>query len=203
MGVYSKVIYPKLLERSMSKPSIMKLRKKLLSEVNGEILEVGFGTGLNLGCYPDHIKKITVIDVNDVLGEKARKRIDQYSISVDYRHISAEKLPFEDNCFDSVVSTFTFCSIPDIQSALSEFYRVLKPGGRLFFLEHGISSDKSISFFQNLINPIFKVASCSLNRDMKAIIDASSFNTVKLEQFYQEDAIKVLGYLYMGIAVKN
>lgn len=203
MGVYSKVIYPRLLERSMSKPSIMKLRKKLLSEVKGEILEVGFGTGLNLGCYPEYVKKITVIDVNEVLGEKARKRIEEQFIRVDYRKISAEKLPFEDNCFDSVVSTFTFCSIPDIESALSEFYRVLKPEGRLFFLEHGISIDKPISFFQNLINPIFKAASCSLDRDMKAIVGATSFEIVKLEQFYQEDAIKVLGYLYMGIAEKN
>lgn len=203
MGVYSKIIYPKLLERSMTKSSLMGLRKKLLSEVKGEILEVGFGTGLNLSCYPEHVSKITVIDVNEVLGEKAMERIKEHSITVDYRKISAEKLPFSAECFDSVVSTFTFCSIPDIKSALSEFYRVLKPGGRLFFLEHGLSSDKQIRFFQNLINPIFKAASCSLNRDMKAIVESSNFEIKKLEQFYQEDAIKVLGYLYMGVAEKT
>jgi ubiquinone/menaquinone biosynthesis C-methylase UbiE len=80
-----------------------------------------------------------------------------------------------------VVSTFTFCSIPDIESALSEFYRVLKSGGRLFFLEHGISTDKPISFIQNLINALFKEASCSLIRDMKAIVETTNFEVIKLE----------------------
>ncbi|MCB2290162.1 class I SAM-dependent methyltransferase [Clostridium sp. CS001] len=122
---------------------------------------------------------------------------------VDYRHISAEKLPFNDNCFDIVVSTFTFSSIPDIESALSEFYRVLKPGGRLFFLEYGISTDKPISYIQNLINPLFKEASCSLIRDMKAIVETTNFEVIKLEQFYQEDAIKILGFLYMGVVQKT
>jgi ubiquinone/menaquinone biosynthesis C-methylase UbiE len=86
---------------------------------------------------------------------------------------------------------------------LSEFYRVLKPGGRLFFLEYGISTDKPISYIQNLINPLFKEASCSLIRDMKAIVETTNFEVIKLEQFYQEDAIKILGFLYMGVVQKT
>lgn len=202
MDIYSKFIYPALLERSMTKQSIMNLRKELLSEVNEEVLEIGFGTGLNLDKYPNHISKITVIDTNEVFGNKAKERIDKSSIQVDFKYLSAEKLPFEDGSFDSIVSTFTLCSIPDIKSAISEFYRVLKPKGKLFFLEHGKSPDKKVRFFQNLINPFFKAASCSLTRDIKALIEGEGFDIIKINGFYQEDAMKILGYLYMGVGQK-
>ena len=203
MGIYSKLIYPKLLERAMSKPSIMILRKKLLLDIKGEILEVGFGTGINLRFYPNNVTKITAIDVNEILEEKSKKRVEEQLISVNYMRVGAEKLPFDDNSFDSVVSTFTFCSISDIEGALSEFYRVLKPGGRLFFLEHGLSPDKQVSFFQNLLNPIFKAVSCSINRDIKAIIKSKSFETITFEEFYMDYAIKLLWFLYMGVVKKD
>ncbi len=202
MNIYSKIIYPVLLERAMSKSSLARLRRELLSDVKEEILEVGFGTGLNLRHYPAHVKKITVIDINEELGKKAKEKILQSSIDVDYKKISADELPFENNKFDSIVSTFTFCSIADVEKALAEFYRVLKPGGRLFFLEHGRSSDRKVSFFQDLINPIFKRASCNLNRDMEAIIKTQDFKILTVKKFYQEDAVKVVGLLYMGICQK-
>lgn len=202
MGIYSKLIYPSLMERTLKKTSIEELRKNLLNNVSGEVLEIGFGTGLNLEHYPRHIQKITAIDYA-ILNEKAKSRMRRSAIKVDYKNMNAEELTFGNEVFDSVVSTFTFCSIPDIEKALHEIYRVLKPEGRLFFLEHGLSPDQSVRFFQNLINPVFKAVSCSLNRDMASIIKTQDFNFIKLEQFYQKDLEKLISWLYMGIAQKG
>ncbi|HOA81300.1 MAG TPA: class I SAM-dependent methyltransferase [Defluviitaleaceae bacterium] len=202
MSIYSKFIYPFLLERAMTKPSLARIRKELLSNVKGDILEIGFGTGLNLKYYPSHIKEITVIDINDELGKKAQSRINKSSIKVNYKKISADKLPFNNNSFDTIISTFTFCSILDIEKALAELHRVLKPDGKVYFLEHGKSNDKRICFLQNLINPIFKKASCSLNRDIEAIIKNQKYEIIKMNKFYQEDAAKIVGFLYMGLCKK-
>lgn len=202
MGIYSKTIFPVLLEMSMSKPSLAKLRKQLLSEVNGKILEVGFGTGENLKYYPEHVQKITVIDINDELGKKAKEKILESVIDVDYQKVSADQLPFDNNSFDCIVSTFTFCSILNIEKAVAEYYRVLKSGGKLFFLEHGKSSDKKVCFFQNLINPIFKRVACDINRDIEAIIKTQEFKMLTMKKFYHQNTMKITGFLYMGVCQK-
>lgn len=203
MGIYSKIIFPFLLGRSMSKPSLAKLRKQLLSEVNGKILEVGFGTGENLKYYPGHVQKITVIDINDELGKKAKEKILESAIDVDYQKVSAEQLPFDNSSFDCIVSTFTFCSILNIEKAVAEYFRVLKPGGKLFFLEHGKSTDKKVSFFQNLINPIFKRIACDINRDIESIIKTQNFKTLTMKKFYHENTMKIVWFLYMGVCQKS
>lgn len=205
MGLYSKYIYPKIIERLLSIPSVMKERKDILSHVKGNILEIGFGTGLNLPCYPNFVKKITVLETNEGMNLLANKRIKSSQIKVNFKLLSAESLPFDDETFDCVVSTFTFCSIQNINSAMKEFYRVLKPNGQLLFLEHGLSSDKKISFIQNHMNPFYKIFSdgCNLNRNIKNIIEENGFAISDLEQFYDKHMIKLTGYLYKGIAVKK
>lgn len=123
-------------------------------------------------------------------------------IQVDYKKVSVEQLPFEDNSFDCIVSTFTFCSISDIEKAIREFYRVLKPGGKLFFLEHGKSKDNQIYLLQILINPIFKRLACNIDRDIEGIINTQKFRILTIKKFYQKDMMKIYGYLYMGICEK-
>lgn len=203
MGFYSRVIFPYLLDLSLSDPISTKYRKAILSEVAGEVLEIGFGTGLNLPHYPENITKITTIDPNQGMNRLARKRIENSRITVDNRLLSSDDLPFLDNSFDSIVSTWTLCSIAKIDRAISELYRVLKPLGKFYFIEHGLSQDPKIQVWQNRLNPIQKTIAdgCHLNRNIKKIVE-NRFKILTIEEFYAEDIPKFLGYYYQGIATK-
>lgn len=204
MGFYSQKILPYLLDWSMSIPSVSKYRQEVLANVEGEVLEIGFGTGLNLSYYPENIRKIITIDNNPGVHKLAQKRIGKSSITVDHRILSGENLPMADNTFDSVVSTWTLCSIQKVEQALKEIYRVLKPDGKFFFIEHGLSNETEIQVWQNRLNPLEKFIAdgCHLNRNIRQIIE-QQFNQVSLEEFYAENTPKFLGYMYKGIATKT
>lgn len=204
MGFYSQKILPYLLDWSLSDSSFTKYRQEVLAEVEGEILEIGFGTGLNLSYYPEKIRKIITVDNNPGVHRIAQKRIERSSITVDHKILSGEHLPMADNRFDSVVSTWTLCSIQKVEQALKEIYRVLKPGGKFFFIEHGLSNEAEIQVWQNRLNPIQKIIAdgCHLNRNMRQIIE-QQFNQVSLEEFYLENTPKVAGYMYKGVAIKT
>ncbi len=134
MGFYSQVIVPLLCDFGLDRPSVAKYRRELLTHASGNILEIGFGTGLNLPHYPKQVQKITTVDPNVGMYRRARRRIKQTELEVDQRVLRSERLPFEECTFDCVVSTFTLCSIEDVRRALAEVYRVLKPGGKFLFL---------------------------------------------------------------------
>ncbi len=203
MGFYSQKILPYLLDWSLSDPNIAKYRKEILAEVKGEVLEIGFGTGLNLSYYPKELEKLITIDSNPGVHKLAQKRIQSSSITVDNRILNSENLPMADDTFDSVVSTFTLCSIAKVEQALKEVYRVLKPGGKFFFVEHGLSNEPKIQVWQNRLTPIQKVIGdgCHLNRNIRQLVE-QQFDTVTLEEFVGENLPKIAGYLYKGVATK-
>ncbi|WP_319419946.1 class I SAM-dependent methyltransferase [Pleurocapsa sp. FMAR1] len=203
MGFYSNLIIPYCIEFAMSGSTLEEYRQQLLADVSGEILEIGFGTGLNLPHYPDNVSKITTIDPNVGMQKLARARIAASNISVDHKVLNGESLPMADGSFDSVVCTWTLCSIPQADKAIAEVYRLLKPGGRFFFIEHGLSQDPKIQAWQNRLTPIQKAIAdgCHLNRQIKHIVQ-QKFNDVTIEQFYAPKLPKVIGYMYRGIAVK-
>ena len=205
MGIYAKYIFPHILEYVMSRSILVDCRKDTLSEVKGEILEIGFGTGMNLLYYPESVRRITGVDININMHSKAEKRLKSSAIKVDYRTVSAELLPFPSQTFDTVVSTFTLCSINDIQRALSEIVRILKPKGRFFFAEHGLSPDYKVQKWQHRLNPINKALSCgcNLNRNIKELVESCNLKISKLDQFYLEKTPKIFGYIYKGIATIN
>lgn len=205
MGLYKKNVYPQIIESLLSNPSLMAHRKDILTHVRGDILEIGFGTGLNLPCYPDFVREITVLETNEGMNLLANERMRKSPIHVHFKLLSAETLPFQDKTFDSIVSTFTFCSIRNIDAAMKELYRVLKPNGQLLFLEHGLSPDKRVGFMQSFLNPFYKLFSdgCNLNRNMIHIIEKPGFKIISQEQFYEKGMIKLAGYLYKGIAIKE
>lgn len=188
----------------MSGTSLTKYRQKTLEKVKGTVLEIGFGTGLNLSYYPADIHNIVTVDVNPGVHQLAQKRIQKSAIAVDHHILSGENLPMADNTFDSVVCTFTLCSIPKVEQALKEIYRVLKPGGQFFFIEHGLSNEPDIQVWQNRLTPIQKIIAdgCHLNRNMRQLIKAQ-FETLAVEEFYAEDLPKVAAYFYQGIATKT
>ena len=153
MGIYSRLIFPRLCDWAMRTPRIERLRREVLAKANGEILEIGFGTGLNLGHYPEHVRHLTAVDPGVGMTRIARRRIERSHIDVDLRVQTAEELPFEDGRFDCVVSTWTLCSIQEPGRAVSEIGRVLRPGGHYFFLEHGLGDDPGVQRWQRRLTP--------------------------------------------------
>lgn len=187
----------------MSDPVLTQYRQEVLSEVSGEVLEIGFGTGLNLPHYPETLQKLTAIDANAGMNGLARKRIQYSRIIVANRVLNGENLPMDDNSFDSVVSTWTLCSIAKVELALQEIHRVLKPGGKFFFIEHGLSDDPKVQVWQRRLTPLQKIIAdgCHLDRNMKKLVE-NQFEVLKLEEFYMEETPKLAGYMYKGVATK-
>ncbi len=204
MSFYSETVIPLFYDLVMDKPHIKEGRKNILKDVSGEVLEIGFGTGLNLPLYPLAVTKLTIIDKNPGMNKRAQERISASKIEVDNKVINGEELPYEDESFDSVVSTFTLCSIQNIDKALKEIYRVLKPDGKYFFQEHGLANDLKIRKWQNRINSFQKVLAdgCNLNRDIKSLIENTGFNITEFKNYFLEKGPKTHTFMYEGIACK-
>ena len=166
------------------------------------MLEVGFGSGLNLPFYPAAVTKVIGVDPSRTSARLARKRVEAAPFPVEIIGLSAEKLPFDAGSIDTVVSTFTLCTIPDAASALREMRRVLKPGGRLHFVEHGLAEDPRVERWQRRLNGIQQVlfGGCNLNRPISRLIGLAGFETERLENDYLKGAPKFGGFLYRGVA---
>ncbi len=204
MGIYSRRIFPHLCDWVMNDPRMAKLRYELLAEVDGEVLEIGFGTGLNLPHYPDHVRRITTVDPNPGMNRLARRRIAEGGMSVDQRALRGEQLPFADESFDCLVCTWTMCSIPDAGRALGEVYRVLRPGGQFVFLEHGISDDPAVRRWQRRLNPLQRLLGdgCRLDLDVPALVGSRPFADLVVERFEMERVPRSHGTMYRGRAGK-
>lgn len=205
MKFYTDYIFPWCLDAIMSRKSFQSKRREVLCSANGKILEVGLGTGLNLPAYPIHVKEITTVDVNPGMNRFAQERARAAGISIDHHVITAETLPFANESFDTIVSTWTLCSIPNLNQALQEFHRILKNGGTLYFIEHGLSRNPRIQKWQNTLTPIWKIIGCGchLNRDMKKIISQCQFNLVSFEEFDMPAMSPLNAHTYQGIAMKK
>jgi ubiquinone/menaquinone biosynthesis C-methylase UbiE len=203
MGFYSQYVLPHLLDWSMSCPTLAQYRQELLAEVSGEVLEIGFGTGLNLAYYPHTIDKLVTVDANPGMTVLAQKRIQTTSMQVQHRVLNGEALPMTDGSFDSVVSTWTLCSIAKVEKALQEIHRVLRPGGIFFFIEHGLSNDPNVQVWQHRLTPLQKAIAdgCHLDRNIRQLVEAQ-FLQVSLTEFAAPGLPKIAGYLYKGVATK-
>jgi ubiquinone/menaquinone biosynthesis C-methylase UbiE len=205
MGFYARRIFPRLMHWSMSRPEFALERRRVLADVHGDVLEIGFGTGLNLPHYPVHARKITAVDPNPGTLRLAEKQLAASPIQVEHRVLSSERLPMADGSFDSIVSTFTLCSIKDIAAALREVRRVLKPDGRFFFLEHGLSPETRIARWQHRLTPLMRVIGegCHLDRPIRRLVEQAGFRVAHCEEHYLPGVPKVGGYLYRGVAEQS
>lgn len=203
MNFYSRVIFPRLLDLAMSGASMTAHRRSLLAQAHGKILEIGIGTGLNLPHYPAAVNHLTTVDVNPSMGKIAQQRAAQAGITIAHHTVSGESLPMADNSFDCVVSTWTLCSIPQVEQAVAEIYRVLKSGGQFLLIEHGLSHEPNIQTWQNRLTPIQKICGdgCHLNRHILSIV-SRCFPNHQIETFYEQGLPKVEGYFYKGSATK-
>lgn len=204
MGLYSRLIFPWLCDFALDQPLIAEHRRQLLSAVDGDVLEIGIGTGLNLPHYPGGVRQIVAVDPNPGMHRRAQRRMKQTGVRVDLRVLSGEQLPFNENTFDCVVTTFTLCSVANTNQALEEVCRVLKPAGRFFFLEHGLSPEPVIQRRQRRLNWLQSLIGdgCKLDRNMRELIGAHGFTSLDLDEFYLEKMPKTHGYIYRGIANK-
>src|SRR5438270_4017423 len=175
----------RLLDWMMSAENFSVQRREVLKDASGEVLEIGFGTGLNLPHYTGDVRRLTIIDPAAMLPKRVDARIAAAPFPVERAQLSAERLPFEDRRFDCVVSTWTLCTIPKVETALTEIRRVLKPEGRFVFLEHGRSDDHRTARLQDLFNPIqkFVAGGCNLNRKMDDLIRQAGLKITRIDRY--------------------
>ena len=205
MGLYATQIFPRLMDWVMARPAFSQLRETLLQLASGEVLEIGFGTGLNLRHYPTTITRLSIIDPATLLPAKVARRMAAAPYPIQTTHVTAENLPFPDRHFDYVVSTWTLCTIPNPVQALQEVARVLKPGGHFLFLEHGRSEDQKIAAWQDRLNPIQNVVGCGchLNRQIDRLITQSGLSIDHLDRFSMQGVPKLAGEMYRGTATRQ
>jgi ubiquinone/menaquinone biosynthesis C-methylase UbiE len=206
MGLYSKLIFPRLLDWSLGNTTVAEHRLAALAPLRGHVLEIGFGTGLNLPFFPQEVTRLTVIDTEQMLPKKVAKRIAEAHLPVERLQLDASgRLPLDNQAFDGVVTTFTLCSIADVHSALNETRRVLKWEGQYVFLEPGRSADQRIAGRQDFFNPVQRMigCGCNLNRKIDDLIRESGFEIVKLERYRMPDVPRILGETYRGIARRS
>jgi ubiquinone/menaquinone biosynthesis C-methylase UbiE len=183
VGVYGDRVFPWLLDHTESR-EMSELRRVALRDVGGEILEIGVGTGANIPFYPAVVGRLTAVEPSDAMRRRAVRRADARGLALDWHRGSGERLPLEDARFDSVVLVDVLCSVDDEDTVLAEAYRVLRPGGRLHFLEHGLSDDDRVSKWQRRLNGVNTVTACGcrLTREPEKRIRASRFVVDELVQ---------------------
>jgi ubiquinone/menaquinone biosynthesis C-methylase UbiE len=205
VSFYHHYVFPRLLDLAMSSRLLRKPRNRALAPARGRILEIGFGTGRNLKHYPPNVKRIEAIDPDLDLDRLSMPRIAKSAIAVDFHHFDAAHLPFEDARFDTVVSTFTLCTIPDVSHALGEIRRVLKPGGQFLFLEHGRSPDAGVARWQDRLDRAWMplAGGCHLNRPVRTMIEDAGLALGSAKHYYLKRVPRWFGYFTEGVALRG
>mgnify|MGYP001273905723 FL=1 len=206
MSFYEKKILPKVLDLLCGSSPINYQRKKIVPKVSGNVLEIGIGSGLNLPHYNvSNISNITALDPAEELTDIAKKRISELDLDIDVINCGAEEIPLESKSFDSILVTYTLCSIENLDDSMKEIRRVIKDDGTLFFCEHGIAPDLKTKNWQNRINPIWKrlMGGCNINRDIPEIISNSKLEIVDLETMFLPGTARIAGFNYWGTARTN
>jgi len=187
MGLYNRYVLPKIINCTCQSNPARKQREKIIPVAQGNVLEIGIGSGLNLPFYSkEKIVRVTGIDPSEEIWKENTVDISRLPFEFEFIKAYAESIPVDDHAYDAVVVTYSLCTIPDLHKAFEEFRRVLKPNGQLIFCEHGKAPDKSVARWQNLLNPLWKRlgGGCNLNRDIPHIINSNGFNIKKLETMY-------------------
>jgi ubiquinone/menaquinone biosynthesis C-methylase UbiE len=204
MGLYDRLILPRLLALAMRTPQLVPYRRRVAGAATGRVLEIGIGSGLNLPFYGPDVSSVTGIDPSPALLAMAGSRRGEMSFPVELLEGSAEALPLDAASADSVVTTWTLCSVPDPEAALREVRRVLRPGGKLLFVEHGRAPEPTTSRWQDRITPVWKhvAGGCHLNRKIDALILGAGFRMERLEAGYMGGP-KVMTFMYSGQATPD
>jgi ubiquinone/menaquinone biosynthesis C-methylase UbiE len=201
MGTYDRWLLPRLLDLAMRNKEATRYRKKLIPAARGEVLEIGVGSGLNLPFYGAEVARLCALDPSEALLAMASRKRASARIPVELLQHSAEDIPLATRTIDTVVTTWTLCTVPDATRALREARRVLKPGGSLLFVEHGLAPDPSVERWQRRLNPLWRrfAGGCNLDRRIDRLIRAAGFEILELENEYAKGP-RPFTYMYFGRA---
>jgi len=203
MAFWSDTVLPRIIDRGMRNEFMAQHRDRAAPLASGRVLEIGFGSGLNIPLYTDKVEHLFGLEPSGVLCEKAGELADAAPFAVEILQASAETIPLGRGDIDTVVSSWTLCSIPGIETALAEIRRVLRPGGKFIFIEHGRAPEPGISSWQDRLEPLSApLLGCRLNRAMDELIAGSGFNILSMDKGYM-DGPKLISYHYIGQASPN
>jgi ubiquinone/menaquinone biosynthesis C-methylase UbiE len=205
MGLYDRYVLPRLISLACSSKPNRKQREKVVPLAEGDVLEIGVGTGLNFPHYDtSKVRKVWGLEPSEGMRKLARKNLEGSELDVEMIDLPGEEIPLDANSVDTVVVTYTLCTIPDSQAALRGMRRVLRPGGKLLFCEHGLAPDLDVRKWQQRINPTWRrfAGGCNVNRDIPGLLGSSGFRVVVDERMYIP-GIRVLSYNYWGTAVAD
>jgi ubiquinone/menaquinone biosynthesis C-methylase UbiE len=204
VGIYGDQVLPRLQDKVMNRKGTRDVRTRVCAGLTGDVVEVGFGTGLNVRHYPPEVTRVFAVEPSRVCMQLAEVRIARSDVSVTLAGLTGEHLDLPSEEFDAVLSTWTLCTIPDLTAALQELRRVLKPGGAFHFVEHGHAPDTKTARWQQRIEPLNKrlAGGCHLTRRIPEYIENAGFRIEHLDTYYFDGEPKPFGYTFEGRAVR-
>lgn len=203
MGSYGERVLPRIVNVACGNKTLQPLRRRACAGLAGDVVEIGFGSGLNVPHYPAAVTRVVAVEPSDAGWRLAAKRLGATNVPVQRSGLDGQSLPFADDSFDAALSTWTLCTIPDVTAALGELRRVLKPGGALYYLEHGLAPDEPVQRWQHRLEPVQKrlFGGCHLTRPIIGLLTAAGFTLTEVDTFYQARAPKFGGALTLGTAL--
>jgi len=203
LAIYGDHVLPRMINVLCGLKMNDPLRQRVCDGLEGDIVEIGFGSGLNIPFYPASVTRVSAVEPADIGWKLARKRLEATQVPVERSGLDGQSLPFPDDSFDTALSTWTMCTIPDIDTALLELRRVLKPGGRLHFIEHGLAPDKPVQRWQHRLEPVQKriFGGCHLTRPIVPLLKNAGFTIRDVDEFYEDGAPKFLAADSLGVAL--
>jgi SAM-dependent methyltransferase len=202
-GIYVERVLPRIIDVACGMKAANPLRDRVCAGLHGQVLEIGFGSGLNAPFYPTAVIGVAAIEPADLGWELAAKRVATTSIPVQRSGVDGQSLPLSDDSCDTALSTWTLCTIPDVAVALREVRRVLKPGGTLHFVEHGLAPDEKVQRWQHRFEPVQRrlFGGCHLTRRIVDLLVAAGFTITDVDVFYEKGAPKMMGADSLGVAL--
>ena len=203
MGFYDDQVLPRIINVLLDNKEFGKVRHRVASGLCGEVLEIGFGSGLNVPHYPPTVRRVRAVDPATIGRKLAAGRVAASPVPVEYVGLDGASLPVDAGTIDQVLITFTICTIPDIDSALSEIHRVLRLGGEMHFVEHGLSPNPKVAKWQERLTPFQRrwAGGCHLNRPIDRLIEQAGLTVSRMDNYYMKGP-KPWGYMFEGLAIK-